>query len=44
MERVEGAQIRDAILEGYDDAIHGRTVPYRGDLRWSLKKGRDFSD
>ena len=32
-ERLEAAQIRDAILEGYEDAINGRTVPFRGDLR-----------
>ena len=32
-ERLEVAQIRDAILEGYEDAINGRTVAYRGDLR-----------
>lgn len=38
-ERLEAARIRDAILDGYQDAIHGRTVPYRGDLRRLLKKG-----
>ena len=37
-ERIEAARIRDAILDGYQDAIHGRTVPYRGDLRRLLKK------
>jgi antitoxin ParD1/3/4 len=40
-ERLEAAQLRDAILEGYDDAIHGRTVVYRGNLRKLLKKARD---
>jgi len=40
-ERLEAAQIRDAILEGYQDAIRGRTVPYRGDLRQLLKKIAD---
>lgn len=40
-ERLEAAQIRDAILEGYQDAIQGRIVPYRGDLRELLRKGRD---
>lgn len=39
-ERLEAAQIRDAILEGYDDAIHGRTVEYRGNLRSLMKKAR----
>jgi len=28
-ERLEAAQIRDAILDGYQDAIQGRTVPYQ---------------
>ena len=38
-ERLEAAQIRDAILEGVQDALQGRTVPYRGNLRQILKKG-----
>lgn len=41
MERFESAQIRDAILDGYQDAIQGRTVPYRGDLRKLLKNAVD---
>ncbi|MEX0612089.1 MAG: hypothetical protein WD229_08200 [Pirellulales bacterium] len=40
-ERLEAAQIRDAILDGYQDAIEGRTMPYRGDLRQLLKKTAD---
>jgi antitoxin ParD1/3/4 len=40
-ERIEAAQIRDAILDGYQDAIQGRTVPYRGDLRQLLRKAGD---
>lgn len=40
-ERLEAAQIRDAILEGYADALHGRVVPYRGNLRRLLKKVGD---
>lgn len=40
-ERIEAAKIRDAILEGYQDAIHERTVPYRGNLRQLLKSGAD---
>ena len=40
-ERLEAAQIRDAILEGYEDAINGRTVVYRGNLRKLLKKAND---
>ena len=40
-ERLEAAQIRDAILDGYQDAIQGRTVAYRGDLRQLLKRAAD---
>jgi antitoxin ParD1/3/4 len=40
-ERLEAARIRDAILEGYQDAIEGRTVVYRGNLRRLLKKTVD---
>ena len=40
-ERLEAAQIRDAILEGYQDAQSGRTRPYRGNLRELLKKADD---
>jgi antitoxin ParD1/3/4 len=38
-ERLEAARIRDGILEGYQDAIAGRVVEYRGALR-RLLKGR----
>jgi antitoxin ParD1/3/4 len=38
--RQEAAAARDAILEGYHDAIDGRIVPYKGDLRSLLKKIR----
>lgn len=34
----EAAQVRDAILEGYRDAIEGRTTPFQGDLKALLKK------
>lgn len=37
-ERQEAARIRDAILEGYQDAIEGRMVWYAGDLRKLLRK------
>jgi antitoxin ParD1/3/4 len=36
----EAAQARDAILEGYQDAIEGRAVAYNGDLRGLLNKAR----
>jgi antitoxin ParD1/3/4 len=37
-QRMEAAQIRDAIIEGYRDAAAGRTVEYKGDLRQLLRK------
>jgi antitoxin ParD1/3/4 len=37
-ERQEAAEIRDAILAGYQDALNGRTVTFRGNLRQLLKK------
>lgn len=37
--QLEAEKIRAAILEGYQDAIEGRTVPFEGDLRSLLKKG-----
>lgn len=40
-QQLEANQIRDAILDGYQDAIHGRTVVYRGDLRQLLKKAAE---
>ena len=40
IERMEAAQVRDAILEGYQDAISGRTVAYAGNLRDLLRKAR----
>ena len=39
-ERQEAAALREAVLEGYDDVIHGRTVPYTGDLGAMLAKFR----
>ena len=36
--RQEAAAARDAILEGYEDAVAGRTVPFKDDLRSLLKK------
>jgi antitoxin ParD1/3/4 len=37
-ERQEAAAARDAILEGYQDAIAGRTHEFKGDLKSLLKK------
>lgn len=36
--RQEAAAARDAILDGYEDAVAGRTVLFKGDLRSLLKK------
>mgnify|MGYP001377392937 FL=1 len=36
----DAAAVRDAILEGYHDAIAGRTVPFAGDLKSLLKKAK----
>lgn len=36
--QIEAARIHDALLEGYQDAIEGRTVPFEGNLRALLKK------
>ena len=40
-ERMEAAAMRDAILEGYQDVIAGRTIEFKGDLRASLKEAQD---
>ncbi|MCA9185693.1 MAG: hypothetical protein R3E01_10025 [Pirellulaceae bacterium] len=34
----EAANVRDAIIEGYQDAIAGRMVAFDGDLKGLLKK------
>jgi len=34
----EAASARDAIIEGYRDAIEGRTHEFKGDLKSLLKK------
>lgn len=39
-ERLEAAQARDAILAGYQDALSGRAVRYRGRLRTLLARPR----
>ncbi len=36
----EAAEVRAAIIEGYQDAIAGRTVAFNGDLKRLLKKAR----
>lgn len=36
--QLEAERVRDAIVEGYQDAIAGRTVQFNGNLRSLLKK------
>jgi len=38
--RQDAAGVRDAIIEGYQDAIDGRTVAFDGDLRKLLKRSK----
>lgn len=39
-ERSEAAELRKAVLEGYDDVLHGRTLPLKGDLRSMVAEAR----
>ncbi|MFO1019704.1 MAG: hypothetical protein U0903_03285 [Planctomycetales bacterium] len=41
-DRTEARSIRAAILEGYRDAIEGRTVEYHGNLNHLLRSWRKF--
>ena len=36
----EAARVRDAIIEGYQDAIAGRATEFKGDLKALLKKAK----
>jgi len=36
--QLEAERVRDAIVDGYQDAIAGRTVEFNGDLRSLLKQ------
>jgi antitoxin ParD1/3/4 len=40
-ERADAAAIRQAVLEGYEDVLQDRTVPYAGDLRTMLAEFRE---
>ena len=37
---MEAGELRKAVLEGYDDVLHGRTREYSGDLRAMLEAFR----
>ena len=39
-ERVEAADLRKAVLEGYDDVLHSRTLPLEGDLRAMIAEAK----
>ncbi|HVV01634.1 MAG TPA: CopG family transcriptional regulator [Verrucomicrobiae bacterium] len=39
-ERMEAAEMRDAILEGYRDLAVGRVIEFKGDLRAALGDAR----
>ena len=43
-DRTEARSIRTAILEGYRDAIEGRTVEYHGNLKELLRSRRKFEN
>lgn len=38
MRQAKAAKVRESIIEGYQDAIDGRTVAFEGNLRSLLKK------
>lgn len=40
-ERREASELRTSVIEGYHDAIHGRTVKFSGNLKNDLKKFKD---
>ncbi len=37
-QRIGASQLRDAILDGFQDAVSGNTQPFSGDLRADLSK------
>ena len=39
-ERLEAAELRKAVLEGYGDVLQGRTLPLGGDLRSMVAEAR----
>lgn len=38
--RMEAAEMRDGILEGYQDVIAGRVVEFKGSLREAMEEAR----
>jgi len=41
-QRIEASQLRDAILDGFKDAISGSSQPFSGDLRNDLRKYKKY--
>ena len=39
-ERIEAADLRKSVLEGYDDVLRGRTLPLSGDLRSMVSEAK----
>ncbi|MGI9250662.1 MAG: hypothetical protein ACR2PR_05655 [Pseudohongiellaceae bacterium] len=40
MERLEAAQFRQSILEGYQDILEGRTIEYRGSIKEVIEEAK----
>ena len=40
-ERLDAAELRESIIEGYQDAIAGHTVTFNGSIRDAMKEFRD---
>lgn len=43
-DQIEVAELRNSIIEGYQDALHGRTRQFSGDLMADLKAHKDKTD
>lgn len=39
-ERIEAAELREGIVEGYRDLIEGRIVEFKGNLRKTMKQAK----
>ena len=39
-ERMEAAELRDGIIEGYRDVIEGRVVEFKGNLRMTMEEAK----
>lgn len=43
-ERLEAAELRKAVFEGYDDVQHGRTLPLEGDFRAMIAEAKRLDE